>query len=159
MPSSHCLLSSCTNARLGPPFLPKFATLTQQPSRFVNELMPALMPPSHRQANDANLLHHCMPVSHLQCMTPSARSGFLQLWYMSCQKTTTKCAPVMVWSTATQDDTFMNIASSPLTLPQMSQQPHCRILQTSHFCATACINQACTTAAASTHCTHNDCDF
>ena len=33
MASSHHPLSSCTNARLGPPFLPEFATLTQQPSR------------------------------------------------------------------------------------------------------------------------------
>ena len=57
IPSSHHLLSSCTNARLGSPFLPKFTTLTQQPSRFMNELMPTLMPLSHRQANDANLLH------------------------------------------------------------------------------------------------------
>ena len=35
-----------TSARLGPPFLPEFATPIQQPSRFANELMPTLMPPS-----------------------------------------------------------------------------------------------------------------
>ena len=101
MPSSCHLLSSYTNARLGPPFLPEFATLTQQPSRFMNELMPTLIPPNHRQTNDANLLHHCMLVSQLHLMTPSVRSGFLPLWYRSCQKTATKCSPVMVWSTAT----------------------------------------------------------
>ena len=39
--------------------------LTQLPSRFVNELMPTLMPPSHRQTNDANLLHPCMLASQL----------------------------------------------------------------------------------------------
>ena len=31
--NSHHLLSSCTNARLGPPFLHEFTTLTEQPSR------------------------------------------------------------------------------------------------------------------------------
>ena len=128
IPSSYHLLNSCTNARLGPPFLPEFTTLTQQPSRFMNKLIPAPMPPSHRQTNDANLLHPCMLASQLRCMTPSTRSGFLPLCYMSCQKTATKCALVMAWSTATQDDTFMNVVSSPLTLPQMSQQPHCRLL-------------------------------
>ena len=69
MPSSHHLQSSCTNARLGPPFLPEFVTLIWQPSRFQNELMTSLMPPSHRQTNDANSLHPCMPASPLQCMT------------------------------------------------------------------------------------------
>ena len=93
------LLSSCTNATLGPAFLPESTALTQQPSRFMNELMPTPMPPSHRQINDANLLHPCMPASLLQCTTPSIRSGSLPLWYISCQKTATKCAPVMEWST------------------------------------------------------------
>ena len=65
MPSCHHLLSSCATARLGPPFLPEFATLTQQPSRFVNELMPSLMPPSHRQTNAADLLHPYMLASQL----------------------------------------------------------------------------------------------
>ena len=99
MPSSYNLLSSCTNARFGPPFLPELATLIQQPSRFVNKLMPSLMPPSHRQTNAADLLHPFMLASLLQCMTPPIRSGSLPLWHMSCQKTATKCAPVMVWST------------------------------------------------------------
>ena len=108
MPSSNHLLSSCTNVRLGPPFLPEFATLTQQPFRFINEFMTALMPPSHRQTNNANLLLPCMLASQLQCTTPSARSGFLPLWYMSCQKTATKFTPVVAWSTASQDDTFLN---------------------------------------------------
>ena len=128
MPSSHHLLSSCTNTRLGPPFLPKFATLTQQPSRSVNTMMPTLLPPSHRQINDASLLHPCMLASQLWCMTPSTRSGFLPLWYMSCWKTATKCAPVMVWSTAAQDNTFMNVVSRTPTLPPMSWQPHHRLL-------------------------------
>ena len=97
--SSHHLLSSCTNARLGPPFLPESATPTQQPSRFMNELIPTPMPPSHRQTNDANPLHPCMPASPLQCTTPSITSGSLPLWYVSCQKTATKCTQVMVWST------------------------------------------------------------
>ena len=62
MPSSHHLLSSCTNARLGPPYLPESATPTQQLSRFMSELMPTLMPPSHRQTKDANPLHPCIPI-------------------------------------------------------------------------------------------------
>ena len=101
MPSSHYLLSFCTNARLGPPFLPEFATLIWLPSRFMTELMPTLMPPSHRQTNNANLLHPCMLASPWQCTTQSTRSGSLLLWYMSYQKTATTCAPVMAWSTAT----------------------------------------------------------
>ena len=128
MPSSCHLLSSCTNARLGPPFLSESTTPTQQPSRFVNKLMPAPMLSSHRQTNDANLLHPCMPASPLQCMTPSITSGSLPLWYVSCQKTATKCAPLMAWSTATRDDTFVNTVSNPLTLPQLSQEPLCRLL-------------------------------
>ena len=99
MPSSCHLLSSCTNARLGPPFLPEFATPIQQPPRFMNKLMPTPMPPSHRQTNDANPLHPYLPASLLQHTTPSVRSGSLPLWYMSCQKTATKCVPVMAWST------------------------------------------------------------
>ena len=59
MPSSHHLLSSCTNASLGPPFLPESTTLPQQPSRFMSELMPTPMPPSHRLTNDANPLLPC----------------------------------------------------------------------------------------------------
>ena len=37
-PSCHHPPSSCTNASLGPPFLPESATLTQQPYKFVNRL-------------------------------------------------------------------------------------------------------------------------
>ena len=92
MPSSHHLLRTCTNPRFRPPFLPESATLTQQSSRFMNKLMPTWMPPSHRQTNDANLLHPYMPASPLWHMTPSIRSGCLPLWYVSCQKTATKCA-------------------------------------------------------------------
>ena len=127
MPSSHHLLSSCTDARFRPPFLPEFSTLIWQPSRFMNELMPAPMPPSDRQTNEASPLHPCILASLMQCTTPSLRSGTLPLWYASCQKTATKCTPVMVWSTTTQD-TSMNAVSNPLTLTQMSHQPLCRLL-------------------------------
>ena len=113
MPSSHYMQSSCTDARLGPPFLPEFTTPILQPSRFVNKLRPAPMPQSHRQTNDANLLHPCMLASPLQCTTPSIKSGSLPLWYVSCQKTATKCATVMAWSTTAQDDTSMNVVSRP----------------------------------------------
>ena len=53
MPSSPHLLSSCTNASLGPLSLPKSATLTQKPSKFTNELLPILTPPNHRLINTA----------------------------------------------------------------------------------------------------------
>ena len=105
--------------------------LQHQPScplDFVNELMPNPMPPSHRQTNKVNLLHPCMPASLLWCITPPKRSGSLPLWYMSCWKMATKCTPVMAWSTTAWDDTFVNAVSSPLTLPQLSQQPHQRLL-------------------------------
>ena len=128
MPSFHHLLSSCTNTSLGPSILPKSATLTQQPSKFVNGLIPAPMPPRHRWINTANLLHPCMLVSPLPCMTPFARFGSPLQWYASYPRTTTKYAPVMVWSTATQDDTYMNAVSSKLTLFQTPQQPHCKLL-------------------------------
>ena len=80
MPSSHHLLTYCTDARFGPTFLPKFATWTQQPPRFMSKLMPTPMPPSYRQTNNANPLHPCMLASQLQCSTPSIRSGSLALW-------------------------------------------------------------------------------
>ena len=106
----------------------------------------------------SNLLYPCMPASPLQCTTPSVRSGSLPLWYMSCQKTATKCAPVMAWSTAWWDDTPANAVSSLLTLPQMSQQPHCRLLPDLAFLHHTCTHQACTTATASACHTHNTCD-
>ena len=145
--------SSCTDTRLGPPFQPEFATPARWPSRFVNKLMPAAMPPSHRQTNDANLLHPCMLASLLQCTTPSIRSGSLPLWYASCQKTATKCTPVMAWFTATQDDTSVNAVSNPLTLPQMSHQPHHRLLPDLTFLQHCLHLPSLQTAAASTCCT------
>ena len=160
MPSFHDLLSSCTNARLGSLFLPESATPTWQSSRFTNELMPTLMPPSHRQTNDANLLHPCMPVSPLWCTTPSISSGSLPLWYMSCWKTATKCAPAMAWSTAVWDNTFVNAVSNPLTLPQFVTTATLQAPTRPHISANiTCTCQACTTAAASTCCTCNMCDY
>ena len=158
MPSSHHQLSSCTNARLGPPFLPESATLTLQPSRFVNELMHAPMPPSHRQTYNANLLHPCMPATPLWCMTPFARSGSLPLWYVSCQKTATSV-----------HQQWRGLLPHEMTPSWMQCQAHWHYLrchnsqtagscQTSHFCATACNHQACTTAIASTCFTHNACN-
>ena len=55
MPSSHQLLSSCTNANLKLPTLPKSATLTWQPSKFVIGLLPVLIPSNHRQISMASL--------------------------------------------------------------------------------------------------------
>ena len=121
MPSSHHLLSSYTNASLGPPFLPKSATLTQQPSNFTNGLIPTLMPSRHRWINTANLLHPCMLVNQLPCMMPFARIGSLLWSYASYPRTATRYAPVMVLFTATLDDTYMNAVSSLLTLFQMPQ--------------------------------------
>ena len=80
MPSSHHLLSSCTNTSLGPPSLPKSATLTQQPSKLMKGLLPALTPSDHRLINTANLLHPCMLVSQLSCMIPFARFGSPLQW-------------------------------------------------------------------------------
>ena len=62
LPSPAELLYQCP---IRPPFLPESATQTWQPSRFMNELMPTLMPLSHRQTNDANPLHPCMLASLL----------------------------------------------------------------------------------------------
>ena len=128
MPSSHHLLSSCTNTSLGPPSLLKFTTLTQQPSKFMKGLLPALTPSDHRLINTANLLHPCMLVSKLPCMILFARFGSLLQWYMSYPRTTTRYTPAMVLSTTTLDDTCMNTMSNLLTLFQIPQQPHCRHL-------------------------------
>ena len=136
MLSSYHLLSSCTNTRLGPLFLREFVTLTQQPSRFMNELMPTLIPPNHRQTKDANLLHPCMLSSQLQCTTPFTRSGYLPLWYVSCQKTATKCTPVMMWSTATLDGTSCECSVKPtdttsdvtIATLQAPTRPHISVL-------------------------------
>ena len=120
-PSSHHLLSSCTNANVGPLFLPKSATLTQQPSNFMNGLIPTLMPSRHRWINTVNLLHPCMLVSQLPYMMPFARFGSLLQWYVSYPRTATRYAPAMVLFTTTQDNTYVNAVSSPLTLSQMPQ--------------------------------------
>ena len=101
MPSSHHLLSSCTSASLGPPFLPKSTTLTQQPSKFANGLIPTPMPSRHRWINTANLLHPCILVSQLPCMMPFTRFGSLLQWYTSYQRPATRYAPVMVLFTVT----------------------------------------------------------
>ena len=124
MPSSHHLLSSCTNSSLGPQFLPKSATLTQQPSKVMNRLLPSLTPSNHKLINTANLLHPYMLVSQLPCMTPFARFGSPLQWYTSYTRTATMYVPEMVLPTAAQDDTNVNTVSSLLTLFQMPQQPH-----------------------------------
>ena len=128
MPSSHHLLSSCTDASLGPPSLPKSTTLTQQPSRFVNGLLPTLAPSDHRQINTANLLYPCMPFRQLPCTIPFTRFGSPLQWYVSYPWTATRYTPAMVLSTTAQDDTCVNAVSNLLTLFQMPQQPPCRLL-------------------------------
>ena len=99
MPSSHHLLSPCTNTSLGPPSLPKSATLNQQPSKFVNGMLPTLTPSDHRLINTANLLHPCMLVSQLPCMIPFTRFASPLQWYASYPRTATRCTPAMVLST------------------------------------------------------------
>ena len=128
MLSSHHLLSFCTNTMLGPPFLPKSTTLTQQPSKFVNGLLPTPKLSDHRLINTANLLHPCMLVSQLPCMIPFTRFGSLLQWYVSCPRTATRYTPVMVLFTTIQGDTCMNAVSNLLTLLQMPQQPCHRLL-------------------------------
>ena len=128
MPSSHHLLSSCTNASLGPPSLPKSATLTQQPSKFMNRLIPTLTPSDDRLINTAYLLHPCMLVSQLSCMIPFTRFGSPLQWYVCYPRTATRYAPAIVLSTAAQDNTCMNAVSNLLTLSQMPQQLHHRLL-------------------------------
>ena len=128
MPSSHHLLSSCTNANLELPSLPKSATLTQQPSKFMSELLPFLTPLYHRQINTANLLHPCLLVSQLPCTIPFARFGSPLQWYMSYPRRATRYIPVMILFTTTQGNTCMNAVSNPPTLFQMQQQPCHRCL-------------------------------
>ena len=83
MPSSHHLLSSCTNTSLGPPSLPKSTTLTQQPLKFMNGLLSTPTPTNYRLINTASLLHPCMLVSQLSHMMLFARYGSPLPWYMS----------------------------------------------------------------------------
>ena len=128
MQSSHHLLSSCTNASSGPPSLPKSTTLTLQPSKFANGLLPALTPSDHRLINTASLLHPCMLVSQLPCIMPFTRFGSPLQWYMSYPRTVSRYTPAMVLSTATQDDTCVNAVSNLLILFQMPQQPCHRYL-------------------------------
>ena len=94
----------------------------------VNRLLPTLTPSDHRQINTASLLHPCMLVSQLPCAIPFARFGSLLWWNMSYPRTDTSYTPVMALSTAAQDDTCMNAVSILLTLFQMPQQPHCRLM-------------------------------
>ena len=140
MPSSHHLLSYCTNARLGPPFLPEFATLIWQPSRFMgtNWCLFWCLQVTGRQTMQISL-HPCMLASLLWCTTPSIRSGFLSLWYASCQKTATKCTPVIAWSTsATWDDTFCEHSVKPTDTTS-----DCHISHTAGSCQTCAFLQHC----------------
>ena len=98
-----------------------------------------------------------MSASLLQCMAPSARSGSLPLWYVSCWKTATKCAPVMVWSTATHDDTSVMQCQTYWHYVRCHNSHTAGSCQTLHFCNSACTCQACTTAAASACCICNAC--
>ena len=66
MPISHRLLSFCTNARLGPPFLPKSTTLTLQPSQ-VREWIN-----THSDASKAQEDKHCRPLAPLYAGQPVA---------------------------------------------------------------------------------------
>ena len=140
MPSSHHLLSSCTNASLGPPFLPKSTTLTQQPSKFMNRWLPTPTPPNHGLINTANLLHPCMLVSQLSCMIPFTRFGSLLQWYMSYPRTATRYTSVMVLFTTAQDDTYMNAVSGLLALFQHHNSHTTGSCQTKCLCTTACIH-------------------
>ena len=157
MPSSHHLLSFCTNANLEPS-LPKSATLTWQPSKFMNGLLPVLTPSNHRPICTASLLHPCMLVSWLPCTIPFARFWSPPQSSMSYPRTATKCTSVQVWSTTVQDDTNMDAVSTLLTLFRHHNNHTAGSCQTLCLCATACTNQICTTSAAHTCCTHNTCD-
>ena len=101
LPSSHHLLSSCTNASVGPPSLSKLATLTQQPSKFVNGLTPFPTLTDHRLINTANLLCPCMLVSQLPCRMLFTRFESPPQWYVSYPRTATRYAPAMVLFTTT----------------------------------------------------------
>ena len=128
MPSSHHLLSACTNANLGPPFLPKSTTLIQQPSNFMNRL------DTHSNDFKAQADIHCKSLAPLYGGQPVAMHDALnKIWIPATvvhilPKDNTRYTPVMVLFTATWDDTCMNAVSSPLTLFQTPQQPHCRLL-------------------------------
>ena len=62
----------------------------------------------------------------------------------------------MVPHTATCRDTFVNAVSKQLTLSQVAQLPHCRLLTRHCFCSgTTCIAPTCTVHAAHIYCTCN----
>ena len=77
---------------------------------------------------------HCKSLAPLYTGQPVAMYDTLCMiwvplqWYVSYPRTATSYAPVMVLSTAAQDDTCMNAVSNLLILFQMPQPPHCRFL-------------------------------
>ena len=146
IPSSHHLLSSCSNASLGPPSLPKSTSLTQQPSKFMSRLLSILTPSDHRLINTANLLHPCMLVSQLPCMTPFTRFGSPLQWYASYPRRATRYAPAMVLSTTTQGNICMNTVSKPADIV-----PDATLPDPTSWCHSYA-NQTCTTSA--THTCH-----
>ena len=127
-PSSDHLLSSCTYASLGPPFLPKSITLTQQPSKFMNRLIPALTPSDHKLINTANLLHTLYAGQPVAMYVPFTRFGSPLQCYGHYLRIATRYAPAMVLFTAIRDDTYMNAVLNLLTLFQTPQQLHCRLM-------------------------------
>ena len=92
------------------------------------KLLPVPTPPNHRLINTVYHLHPCMLDSQLPCMMPFGRFGSLLQWYASYPRTATRYAPGVVLFTTAWDDTRVNAVSSPLTLFQMLQQPHHRLL-------------------------------
>ena len=75
VPSSHHLLSSCTNTSSGPPSLPKSATLTQQPSKFVNRCA------THSDTFRSQADKHCKSLATLYAGQPVAMYDTLcKIW-------------------------------------------------------------------------------
>ena len=131
MPSSCHLQSSFTNARLGPPFLPEFTTLIQWPSKFMG-----MNWCTHSDASKSQADQWCKSLAPMYAGQPVVMydilctgSGSLPLWYVSCQKTATKCAPVKAGGLMPYEMTpsWMQ-CQTHWALPQLSHQPHHRLL-------------------------------
>ena len=159
MPSSHHLLSSCTNASLGPPSLPKSTTLnpTSPPS---SQMDSYLLKHLQRQADK-----HCKSIAPLYASQPVAIYDILhKIWVPA----TVVCfLPKDSYQIHTSNGTVYchtrwhlgkhsvkpadTVSDATTTTPQAPTRPCVSMPQ-------PCTNQTCTTSADHTCYTHHTCN-
>ena len=129
MSSSHCLLSSCTNASLGSPFLPKSANTDPAAPQVCKQI------DTCSNAFKAQVDKHCKSLAPLYAGQPVAMYDTLhKIWIPA---TVVCILPKGSYQVHTSYGTIYHCmrqtpvwmqCQAHLTLSQIPQQPHCRLL-------------------------------